>query len=127
MRYLVSTIPHQLQRYETCGDWMVGHGHLTHVRVSEMGNEDYAFLVGIHEQIEAWLCLKRHISQEAVDSFDMAYESARLPGNDNEPGDEPSAPYHHEHRFATKVEKMVAKELGVDWDVYDTTVLGLSK
>ncbi len=127
MRYVVSSIPHEDQRYETVGDWIEGHGHLRHVRVSEMGNEDYAFLVGLHEQIEAWLCIKRGISQESVDTFDIAFEQNRDLGDENEPGDDPCAPYNAEHRFASKIERLVADELGICWDDYDSTVLGLSK
>ena len=51
MRIILTTIPHDCQRYETVGDWLTAHGQLRHVRVSEMGNEDYAFLVGLHEMI----------------------------------------------------------------------------
>jgi hypothetical protein len=36
-----------------------------------------------------------------------------------EPGDSSEAPYHKEHVFATKIERMIADELGVDWDVYE--------
>ena len=127
MKYIVNSIPHDRQRYETVGDWIECRGHLRHVRVSEMDNEDYAFLVGIHEQIEAWLCIKRGISQESVDKFDIAFEQHRDLGDENEPGDDPAAPYRCEHQFATKVERMLATELGIDWDIYDHTVMGLSK
>lgn len=125
MMYMVSTTPHKAQRYDTCGDWIAERNQLRYIRVSELGNEDYAFLVGIHEQIEAWLCLKRGITQRAVDAFDMEFESRREPGDESEPGWEPHAPYHREHVFAEKVERMLADELGVDWDEYDRTVMGL--
>lgn len=123
MNIILDTIPHHAQRYPTVGDWIEdGRGHLRHVRVSEMGNEDYHFLVALHEMIEAWLCLKRGVSQESVDAFDQTFEAARPEGDDREPGHEPDAPYHREHVFAEKIERMVAEELGVDWDAYDKTV-----
>ena len=128
MNVLLNTIPHAVQRYETVGDWITdGRGHLRYVQVSEMGNEDYHFLVGIHEMIEAWLCLKRGVSQEAVDAFDRDFEAKRADGNEDEPGHDPSAPYHREHVFAEKIERLVADELGVNWDAYDKTVTGLSQ
>src|SRR5207302_373555 len=114
---------HSEQRYETCGDWLTAHGHVRHVMVSDMGDEDYAFLVAVHEVIEAWLCTKRGISQQAVDAFDMGFEQNRDLGDETEPGDSRQAPYFSEHQFATMIEKLVATELGVDWDHYDQTVL----
>ena len=125
MRILLTTIPHSQQRYPTVGDWIIARGHLAHIRVSEMGNEDYAFLVAVHELIEGWLCAKRGITQEAVDAFDTAFEQRRVPGNTDEPGHDPEAPYGREHRFAEKIERVLAEELGVDWDAYDQTVVEL--
>lgn len=126
MNIILSTLPHTSQRYDTCGDWITdGRGHLRHVCVSEMGNEDYHFLVGIHELIEAYLCLKRGITQEAVDAFDIHFEERRVEGNTDEPGHDPAAPYHREHVFAEMIERLLADELGVDWDHYDQTVTAL--
>jgi hypothetical protein len=125
VKFIVTSIPHSYQRYETVGDWIASRGHLRHIRVSEMGNEDYAFLIAIHEMIEAWLCLKRGVTQEAVDSFDQEFEAKRVEGNEDEPGHDPKAPYHKEHVFAEKIERMLAKELGVNWKQYDRTVVSL--
>ena len=76
----------------------------------------------MHEAIEAYLCKQAGISQVAVDRFDQAYERRRKAGNDSEPGDDPKAPYHKEHMFASKVERMLANELGVRWNAYDREV-----
>jgi len=62
-------------------------------------------LVAAHEMIEAYLALHAGVTQEAVDKFDGAYEAQRKPGDDSEPGDDPKAPYHREHVFATKIER----------------------
>ena len=126
MKIVLDTVPHAGQRYETVGDWITdGRGHLRHVRVSEMGEEDYHFLVAIHELVEAWLCIKRGVDPTAVDEFDKAFEAARQPGDDREPGHEPDAPYHKEHVFAEKIERQVADELGVDWEKYEQAVMAL--
>ncbi len=125
MNISISSIPHNKQRYPTVGDWIIARGHLRHIFVSEMDNKDYVFLVAIHELIEAWLCLKRGITQKAVDQFDMQFEQNRDPGDESEPGDSRKAPYFVEHQFATIVEKMLAVELSVDWDMYDHTVTNL--
>ena len=77
---------------------------------------------GMHEAIEAYLCKQAGISQVAVDRFDQAYERRRKPGDDSEPGDDPKPPYHKEHMFASKVERMLANKLGVNWSAYDREV-----
>jgi hypothetical protein len=120
----ISTIEHSQHRYETVGDWIVDNQNIPAftILVSDMGNPDYAFLVSLHEMVEMYLCWKRKISQSSVDSFDMAYKEKRIDGDFSEPGDDPSAPYFNEHQFATKVEKQMAEQLGVDWETYNTTV-----
>jgi hypothetical protein len=120
----VVTIPHEQHRYETVGDWIVDNPNVPSftVLVSEMGDPDFAFLVSIHEQVEAYLCWKRGIKQDNVDAFDKDYESKRPEGDFSEPGDSKDAPYYREHQFATKIERQVCEELDVDWEKYNTTV-----
>jgi hypothetical protein len=62
------------------------------------------------------------VSPAAVDKFDRAYEAKRKPGDDSELGDDPRAPYHKQHVFAEKIERLLATELGVDWPDYDKEV-----
>ena len=118
----VRVVDHKDQRYPTVGDWIIENGKLTEIRVSDMGNTDYAFLVGVHEAIEAWLCLKRGITEESVSRFDKKFEKNRKPGNVAEPGNDPMAPYFNEHQFATHIEKMLAREMGIDWKKYSDVV-----
>jgi len=128
MRIVIQTIPHENQRYPTVGDWVFTNDPIAdtlHVAVSEMGNQDYEFLVGIHEQIEAFLCRKAGISEEAVTAFDKEFERNRVEGNTTEPGNDPDAPYYREHQFATSVENMLAHALRIDWDEYDKMVNSL--
>lgn len=126
LKYNVQTIPHAAMRYETCGDWITSRaGSIGAVFISDLGNEDYEFLVGIHEQIEAYLCGKRGISEGKVTAFDVAYENERQEGDDSEPGDDPKAPYFKEHQFATKIERLIAEELGVDWTAYEKAICNL--
>lgn len=122
MKIQLKTIPHMHQRYETVGDWQILKDGSIQIDVSDMGNEDYAFLVAIHEAIEVWLCRKRGITDEAVTAFDVAFEEIRAEGDVSEPGDHPDAPYRKEHFFATNIERIIAEELGVDWSVYDKAV-----
>ena len=87
-----------------------------------MRDQRYAFLVGMHEVIEAYLALHAGVSPAAVDKFDRTYEARRKSGDDSEPGDDPRAPYHEQHVFAEKIERLLATELGVDWSAYDKEV-----
>lgn len=115
------SIPHNEQRYETVGDWYYSNGVRT-FRVSEFGNKDYEFMILLHEMVEQHLCEKRGISQESVDAFDIQFEKDRQEGNEDEPGDEQSAPYYREHQFATIIERMMCQELGIDWKEYEKSV-----
>jgi len=117
METQIKVIPHSQQRYDTCGDY-VGERDL-YIMVSETQNEDYNFLIGLHEWIEAYLCKKRGIPFDAITKFDIEFKGRGEPGNNRE------APYKREHRFATKIEKMVCKELGCDWNQYDQAVQAL--
>ena len=76
----------------------------------------------MHEAIEAYLCKQAGISQAAADRFDQAYERRRKAGDESEPGDNRKAPYYKEPMFASKVERMLANKLGVNWRAYDREV-----
>lgn len=109
----VEVIPQEKQRYPTVGDWQFKFGSLQ-MKISDMNNADYEFMVMIHEAVEAWICRKRGITAEMVDAWDMG------PGRDLEdPGSHPNAPYHKEHMLALKIEKMIARELKVNWKAYE--------
>lgn len=125
MKIQLKTIPHSTQRYPTVGDWQIAEDGSISISVSDMENDDYAFLVGIHELVEVWLCRKRGVSPAAVDAFDMEYEKNRKDGDFSEPGDDTNAPYFKEHQIATMIERQIAKELGVNWYAYDKAVNSL--
>ncbi|HEY2106441.1 MAG TPA: hypothetical protein VGH29_11685 [Candidatus Binataceae bacterium] len=119
------TIPHQLQvrlrvipereqRYDTVGDWMWS-GDTLEIRVSrEVADEDprYGMLVFVHELIEALLCRAAGVTTAQVDAFDMSHMQA------DEPGADPSAPYHRQHTAAEAAERALAQQLGVNWERY---------
>ena len=97
-------------RYATLGDWyfdVVGD-LVIEVAVDDL-SEDHQNLIALHELIEALLCRKRDITQSSVDIFDIDYGE-----KEGEPGDQPTAPYRKEHRFAMLIEHLMAHELGVE-------------
>ena len=122
LHIVIETIPNSQQRYPTVGDWQVDKAGNLHIAVSRMSRRDYEFLVAAHEMVEAYLALHAGVTQQAVDRFDKAYEANRKSGDDSEPGDDPRAPYHHQHVVASNIEHMLANELGVDWTAYDREV-----
>ena len=110
----IKTIPHGEQRYPTTGDYF-REGRRLCFRVSELGNRKYELLAAVHELVERILCEARGITSHEIDRFDMASQA-------NEPGDDPNSPYHREHVFAARIERMLARELRVDWDDYQNAI-----
>lgn len=128
MNITIKTIPHNKHRYATCGDWWFDKKGDLQIRVSDMGNWKYEYLVALHELIEVALCKERGIKQEDVDDFDMQFEKEREEGQHDEeaePGDDRRAPYKKEHFFATNIEFMMIGELGVDNNDYADTIYKL--
>lgn len=111
-------IPHKKMRYNTCGDYYKKNGEL-HVRVSKM-NSKHEFLIFIHEMIEWFLIDQKGISIKSIDDFDILYEETKT--DNSEPGNDPNAPYHDAHVYATEIEKLLADKLGVNWSKYDEAV-----
>ena len=112
MKIIIETIEHFEQRYSTVGDWQFIKGdddsETIHIKVSDLGKWQYSMLVGMHEAIEALLCLGHGVSQADVDSFDIKFEANRDVDDNSEPGDHPNAPYMEEHFFATSIERLLA-------------------
>jgi hypothetical protein len=125
MKIVIEVIPHSSQRYPTVGDWYRDQEDTLHIKVSNMNNSKYEFLVAFHELIEEALCHDREIQQDIVDEYDKKYEAARSENDTSEPGDSKLAPYRKEHFFATSLERLMAAELGVDWSDYDEAVVNL--
>jgi hypothetical protein len=136
MKIIIETIPHEEQRYSTCGDWYFTEefpptnppqGSLIvpadfptlHIKVSKLSDWRREALVAVHELFEVLLCKHEGITQESVDLFDKQFESTRAPDNFDEPGDDPSAPYVKQHCTASGIERLLAAQLGVSWKEYE--------
>jgi len=118
----IEAIHHAGQRYNTVGDYWTPYPSRLNIRVSAMGNDEYEFLIIVHELVEAMLCHFRGVSYAEIDAFDNNFQSH---DDISEPGNDPMAPYHREHTFATQIEKLCAAELGVSWDHYCKAVAEL--
>lgn len=127
MNIEAKTIPNDQQRYPTVGDYYDEDG-VKKFRVSDMGNEDYAFLVFVHELIEEHLTRRRGLMEQEIVAFDLMYENERLEGkhsDEDEPGFDSRAPYQKEHTMATGIEMLLAGHMGIDWNAYNETVMSL--
>lgn len=116
-------VPHKKQRYNTSGDYFK-KGGVVNIRVSKM-HPDHEFLILVHELIEWYLTERKGVTIEAIDRFDMMFERAREKGNEEEPGDDMNSPYYEEHQYASRIERLIAEKLGVDWTKYDKHVKSL--
>jgi hypothetical protein len=111
---IATVIPHKRQRYDTAGDYIY-RKNKWELYISAMKDSDYEFMVLIHELLEMYLAHKRHIPERKITAFDLANI------NHPDPGRIKKAPYHREHMFAMKVERMLCKELERNWDKYDSS------
>ena len=119
MNVKIEIIPHETQRYPTVGDWLLEpNGDLT-IRVSKLSDWRLEMLIAIHELAEVLICKHDGVSQEVVDAFDQQFEAKRESDNEDEPGDEPNAPYVKQHCIATGIERVMAANLGVSWKEYE--------
>lgn len=123
VKVTIDTIDHELQRYDTCGDWQwhTGAGHdALKISVSRLYNFRQEFLIAIHELVEAVLCSEQGVKEQDVDEFDKSFTG---PGD---AGDSLLAPYHSQHLIATAVEKYLSVHLKVDWAEYEGAIKRLN-
>jgi len=109
----VSKISHDLQRYNTCGDWRFSPQDELFVFISDCGNWQSELLVAVHEIVEAFLCKATGVSEAEVDKWDMANL------NEKDPGILKGCPYRNQHISAEFVERLVARLLNTDWKEHE--------
>lgn len=122
MKIVIQSIPHDHHRYPTLGDYWLDEDGALQIRVSQLPDRRDMAALALHELVEAMLCLDRMISFEEITAFDQAHLEG--PYSDD-PGHHPQAPYHHEHVFAEIMERMLAHELGRNWQDYERAVAAL--
>lgn len=125
MNINIQVIPHEHQRYDTCGDYFYDDRGNLQIRVSKLSDWRREALIVVHELVEVFICKHESITTEMVDKFDMDFEKHRHPDDDSEPGDCPDAPYVREHCVATGVERILAALLGVNWRDYENELNSL--
>lgn len=116
-------------RYPTCGDYWIDKRDVLQFRVAEMSDWRFEFLVVLHELIEYALITWLEIPIALIDKFDIMFEKERLMGfhsAEDEPGNDPRAPYRKQHRWATRIERFVSLLLWVNWKQYEQEIVELS-
>ena len=119
----IKTIPHWKQIYNTVGNYF--GKKKKHVLVSDLKNETYELAVALHELIEQHLTELDGIPLKAIDDFDIQFEKEYKEGlhkAEDEPGDDPRAPYYAAHQFATAIERLFVQQSGFTWRDYEDFV-----
>jgi hypothetical protein len=119
MNIEIKTINHKKQRVGEVGDYWKNKDK-TVFAISKMTPE-YEMLVTVHEVVEYFLVRQRGILLKNIDEFDKNYYKNK----NGEAGNDPKAPYHKEHLFATRIERLLAKELKINWKEYDKYIMSL--
>lgn len=135
MKIIIETIPHETQRYPTCGDWYYEPDGTLVIKVSDLGDWRREALVAVHELVEVLIAKHKGITVQQVDEFDTAYEKDRQQRLEaaqtqaekeliliDEPGDAPGCPIGREHSVASGVERILAALLEVDWGPYEKQI-----
>jgi hypothetical protein len=125
LKYIIKTIPHTEQRYNTPADYTTDEEGVTSILVSELGNVDSEMGVALHEFIESHLCRMAGVTDEEIDAWDMQFDQRADADEYAEPGDHPEAPYHEQHKFALKMERLFIEQAGHNWDEHDKRVLSV--
>lgn len=127
MKIIIEIVEHNQQRYNTVGDWFVDEqdSHIMRIRVSHMPTMQAEMCIAIHELVEMMLCsaAKPIVTAKMVDEFDFHWQPH---AGIEEPGEDPTAPYHNQHTIATSFEKHLAAALGIDWEIYEHNVQQVS-
>lgn len=111
-------------RNAEAGDWYEDKEGTVHIRTVEMPLYSQ-IAVAIHELIEYLTCKQAGITDDQVTRFDAQFLKERMAGKhpiEAEAGNDNRAPYHHQHKDATFVERCVCAILGLPWKQHERNV-----
>ena len=115
-KIVMEVIPHAKQRYDTIGDYWEDEDGTLHIVTSDLGDDIFNAAVLKHEFEEYLLCRERGILEPDIMAFDLAVPDDSPYADD--PGMDPTAPYHCEHIFATAGEMLFIGQAKKNWDRY---------
>lgn len=119
-KIIIEFIPREQQRYDSTGDYFLDNEGNLQVKISDKTKYNpltfkEQLLVMFHELVEYFLCLDRGIKEEDITKYDMEYKG-KIP---DRVGEDVDAIYHKEHMFALWIEKLICRELNIDFIEYD--------
>ncbi len=126
MNYRINVKKRKEMRYPTAGDYYENKYGDMIVEICKQSNPDYEFCIMIHELIEEYITRKRGIKEQEIMDFDLQFEAEREEGlhsDTAEPGIDFRAPYRKEHIFAENIERLIAAELNIDWELYGREII----
>ena len=125
LNFVVKTVPHKDQRYNTVGDYYHKDG-VDHLIVTEDQDPVYEMAVALHELAE-WSWARDHSVTDAdIDAFDTMFEEEIKAGKhpeDAEPGDDPRCPVYAGHQMASALERTFIAAMGRDWQTYNKSLM----
>lgn len=114
----IVVIDHDKQRYPTCGDYFENTpGHWV-IQVSDTGNWRMNMAIAHHEFTELLTTHSDGIAEQSITYFDEKWNLTHS-NVDDEPGNDPEAPYHKQHVFAECLERLLCNWLKVNWQKYE--------
>lgn len=108
----IEAVTKKFTRNNQLGDYYK-KGKTDFFEIKKLGNKDQEKLVFLHEFIEQWLTEREGIREEDIFAFDEAHP------NCPEPGMLPDSPYRKQHIFAENIERIVAHEIGINFEEYN--------
>lgn len=102
-------------RYASSGDYFNEDTQIT-IQIVNQKNDDYNFLIGLHEYIEQYLTGRDGIEEPDILEYD-------LNSKDEDPGSNPLAPYHRQHMISELCERILANWMDVDWKEYEENII----
>ena len=111
----VTIRPAEVIRHNNIGDYYIDKEGARCFEIGDTSFDISNLLILVHELVEYILIDHAGIPISAVDKFDKE-------SKDDEPGDNPLAPYHEQHKTAMDVEKMICEKIGLDWDEHEKRI-----
>ena len=115
----IDFIAHSAQDYCTCGNYGETAKELWFT-ISHMDKPVYMLAILFHELWEKLRNDQMGLTDEEVTAFDLAHLDA------DDPGCLPDAPYHRQHMEAMKIERLMIRLAGENWNEYDKAVMALA-
>ena len=102
------------------GNYFPDEDGVIHIQVCRQKNEQYQFLITLHELYEEIATRLNGIHERDITEFDKLSDAE---GWEGEPAENPKSIYYKEHFQADSLERLVAAFLGIDWRTYEKEII----